>query len=80
MNILENCFVGPGGLEPPVQLRSGFTVRAATSYRLRPQDNAFGGIEPPYPITPLALVSDPKNRSVNHQELTKKQLLPNIQL
>ena len=36
-DILENCFVGPERFELPVQLRSGFTVRAATSYRLRPR-------------------------------------------
>lgn len=40
-NILENCLVGPGGLEPPVQLRRGVTDPAATSYRLRPQFTIF---------------------------------------
>ena len=29
--------VGPAGLEPAVHLRSGFTVHAATNYRLRAQ-------------------------------------------
>ena len=30
--------VGPAGLEPAVHLRSGFTVHAATNYRLRAQE------------------------------------------
>ena len=41
--------------------------------------SAIGGIEPPYPITPIALGSDPKNWSVNHQEPAKQAVVANIQ-
>ena len=43
---LNRHVVGREGLEPPVSNESGFTVRAATSYRLPSQIVDLTGVEP----------------------------------
>ena len=46
MAVCTSTIVELGGLEPPVPKGSGFTVRAATSYRLQLNVVAGVGIEP----------------------------------